>query len=117
MVLFSPLQFVCLVPGEVDFSVGYINATSALVIWQEPDPRNGYILDYTVVWENLSDTESIILDPGVYSHRITSLKPYQQYNISVIARTIMGQGDYYTVDITTEMGGMLSLVYISLFTK
>ena len=98
-------------PGQV----GQINATtneSAIQLnWDPPEKPNGFIILYTVTWNEVgavTDNDDDLSDnTKSTSYDVTGLKAYTTYNISIAAWTEVGIGDPKYIQAYTTISGNL----------
>jgi len=72
------------------------SSTTILVMWDEvpADQQNGIITGYTITYQSQTENDngSVQVNGSVHQMEITSLKEYVNYNITVFASTIKGDG-------------------------
>ena len=72
------------------------SSTSILVSWHEvqADQQNGIITQYTITYQSQTENHSRNLLAGASDRQkhITGLKEYVNYNITVFASTVKGDG-------------------------
>ena len=72
------------------------SSTSILVTWDEvpPDQQNGIITSYTITYHSQTENDigSIQVNGSVRQTELTNLKQYVNYNITVFASTVRGDG-------------------------
>ena len=65
-------------------------------MWDEvpADQQNGIITGYTIAYHSQTehDSGSVLADPNVRQKELTGLKEYVNYNITVFASTVKGDG-------------------------
>ena len=99
------------VPSAVDASSVILTSgqTNITITWQEPDPRNGPITDYTIQYRNAGPagetTDGEWISSSTNSGDITTLSivdlmPSSYYDLRVAAWTEKGQGAFSTVNQT-----------------
>ena len=93
-------------PGNFDVLVIGKTYTSILLQWEEPEERNGIIVYYTVIWNQLGSPEEhshkVILNGLQYN--ITGLNPSTTYTVEVTASTVIGRGSSDPFTISTWTG-------------
>ena len=81
------------------------SSTSILVMWDEvpADQQNGIITGYTITYHSQteSDNGTVQVNGSVRQTELTNLKEYVNYNITVFAFTVKGDGPT-TVPITVR---------------
>ena len=78
---------------------GYnINSTSILVLWDEvpADQQNGIITGYTITYQSQTENHNGNVQAGANDRQksITELKKYVDYNITLFASTVKGDGPH-----------------------
>ena len=72
------------------------SSTSILVEWDEVPAadENGFITSYTIAYQSLTQNHngSVTVDYLYYHIRLTGLKEYVNYSITVFASTVKGDG-------------------------
>ena len=72
------------------------SSTSILVSWDEvpADQQNGIITGYTITYQSQTENHngSVSVRPNDHQKNITGLKEYANYNITVFASTVKGDG-------------------------
>ena len=72
------------------------SSTSISVSWDEvqAELRNGIITGYTILYKSLTENDNGILPAGPNDRQanLTGLKEFVDYNISVVAFTVKGDG-------------------------
>ena len=72
------------------------SSTSILVTWNEvlPYDRNGIITSYNITYKSQTeiDNGNVQVNGSVRQTELTNLKEYVNYNISVLASTVKGDG-------------------------
>ena len=72
------------------------SSTSILVTWNEvpADKRNGIITGYTITYQSQTENDSgnVQVNGSVRQTELTNLKEYVNYNITVLASTVKGDG-------------------------
>ena len=72
------------------------SSTSILVSWDEmpADQQNGIITSYTITYQSQTENHngSVSAGPNDRQKNITGLKEYVNYNITVFASTVKGDG-------------------------
>ena len=74
------------------------SATSIFVSWDQvpADKQNGIITSYTIYYQSLTENDSgnvqVTGNPPAREGEITGLKEYVEYNITVLASTVKGDG-------------------------
>ena len=72
------------------------SSTSILVLWDEvpADQQNGIITQYTIIYQSQRESYNGNLLAGASDRQkhITGLKEYVNYNITVFASTVKGDG-------------------------
>ena len=96
------------------------SSTSILVLWDEvpADKRNGMITSYTINYQSLTENRTgsvqVTGNPPARQHEITELKEYVEYNITVLASTVRGDGPRSTpvVVVQTDQDSKLALTNV-----
>ena len=72
------------------------SSTSILVTWNEvlPDDRNGIITSYNITFKSQTENDNgnVQVNRAVRQTELTNLKEYVNYNITVLASTVKGDG-------------------------
>ena len=72
------------------------SSTSILVTWEEvqAELRNGIITGYNITYQSLTENDNGFAQAGPNDHQanLTGLKEFVEYNISVVAFTVKGDG-------------------------
>ena len=72
------------------------SSTSILVMWDEvpADQQNGVITSYTITYKSQTENDngSVLAGPDDRQKELTGLKEYVNYNITVFASTVKGDG-------------------------
>ena len=72
------------------------SSTSILVSWEEvqAELRNGIITGYNITYQSLTENDNGFAQAGPNDHQanLTGLKEFVEYNISVVAFTVKGDG-------------------------
>jgi len=72
------------------------SSTSILVTWDEAsaDQRNGIITGYTITYHSQTENDngSVLVNGSVRQTELTNLKEFVDYNITVLASTVKGDG-------------------------
>ena len=72
------------------------SSTSILVTWNEvlPDDRNGIITSYNITYKSQTENDNgnVQVNGSVRQTELTNLKEYVDYNITVLASTVKGDG-------------------------
>lgn len=106
----KPLYSTCAAPSgpPVNIRLTSILARSITLSWNLPLPEdlNGVITGYTVKVENADSGETSLFTTTEAMYIVSALIPYQTYNISVAASTMVGRGPFSasTPVITPEDG-------------
>jgi len=70
------------------------------VSWEEVPvvQRNGIITKYTITYRSLTENHNrnVIVNPPALTGEITGLREYVEYNITVFASTVKGDGPHST---------------------
>ncbi|XP_020608167.1 contactin-4-like [Orbicella faveolata] len=72
------------------------SSTSIVVMWDEvpADQQNGIITSYTITYKSHTENDngSVQVNASVHQTELTNLKEYVNYNITVFASTVKGDG-------------------------
>ena len=72
------------------------SSTSILVMWAEvpADQQNGIITGYTITYQSQTENDNgtVLVNGSVRQTELTNLKEYVNYNITVFASTVKGDG-------------------------
>ena len=98
------------------------STTSIFVSWDQvpADKQNGIITSYTIYYQSLTENDNgnvqITGNPPAREGEITGLKEYVEYNITVLASTVKGDGPRSTpVEVVrTDQASKLKLSQICL---
>ena len=84
------------------------SSTSILVSWDEvpADQQNGIITGYTITLKAQTGNDSAIapVGPNERQKNITGLKVYMNYNITVFASTVKGDGPHSSPVLVVRTG-------------
>ena len=78
------------------------SSTSIFVSWDQvpADKQNGIITSYTIYYQSLTENDNgsvqVTGNPLAQERLITELKEYVEYNITVLASTVKGDGPHST---------------------
>ena len=93
------------------------SSTSILVSWDEvpTEQQNGIITGYTITYQSQTENNNgnVSVGPNDCQMNITGLKEYVNYNITVFASTVKGDGPHSSpvlVVRTDQDGKLISLV-------
>ena len=95
------------------------SSTSILVSWDEvpADKQNGIITGYTITYHSQTENHNgnVPVEPDVREKNLTGLKEYVNYNITVFASTVKGDGPHSTpvLVVRTNQDSKLIFVVIS----
>ena len=83
------------------------SSTSILVMWNEVPAaqQNGIITGYTITYHSQTENDdgNVQVDGSVRQTELTNLKEYVNYNITVFASTVKGDGPAsYPIVVRTE---------------
>ena len=82
------------------------SSTSILVTWEEvqAELRNGIIAGYTLKYQSLTENDNGIVKAGPNDRQanLTGLKEFVEYNISVVAFTVKGDGPPSVIVVRTD---------------
>ena len=82
------------------------SSTSILVTWEEvqAELRNGIIAGYTLKYRSLTENDNGIVKAGPNGRQanLTGLKEFVEYNISVVAFTVQGDGPPSVIVVRTD---------------
>ena len=89
--------------APTNFSATAISSTMMTLSWNEPDVTNGVLLYYTVVYNNTTDTLTMVYDNTKFGDTITGLNEDTSYSFVIYANTSAGAGRNATdFDVTFE---------------
>ncbi|CAE1307932.1 NRCAM [Acanthosepion pharaonis] len=103
------------VPGPVPFLIASVRGSNHFLLkWDKPTDSNGVITGYdiafqTVIGLNLGkmrDREPQIHEPELKQIRLSGLKSFQLYRVYIWARTRIGRGEPYYIDVATTKPGV-----------
>lgn len=103
------------VPGPVPFLIASVRGSNHFLLkWDKPTDSNGVITGYdiafqTVIGLNLGkmrDREPQIHEPELTQIRLSGLKSFQLYRVYIWARTRIGRGEPYYIDVATTKPGV-----------
>ena len=81
-------------------------STSISVSWEEvqAELRNGIITGYNITYESLTENDNGFLQAGPNDRRanLTGLEEFVEYNISVVAFTVKGDGPPSVIVVRTD---------------
>ena len=82
------------------------SSTSILVTWEEvqAELRNGIITGYNITYQSLTENDNGFLQASPNDHlaNLTGLKEFVEYNISVVAFTVKGDGPPSVIVVRTD---------------
>ena len=82
------------------------SSTSILVSWEEVQGglRNGIITGYNITYQSLTENDNGTVEAGPNDHQanLTGLKEFVEYNISVVAFTVKGDGPPSVIVVRTD---------------
>ena len=82
------------------------SSTSISVLWEEvqAELRNGIITGYTITYQSLTENDNGFVPAGPNDRQanLTGLKEFVDYNISVVAFTVKGNGPPSVLVLTTD---------------
>ena len=82
------------------------SSTSILVSWEEvqAELRNGIITGYNITYQSLTENDNGFLQASPNDHlaNLTGLKEFVEYNISVVAFTVKGDGPPSVIGVRTD---------------
>ena len=82
------------------------SSTTILVSWEavQAELRNGIITGYTIKYQSLTENDNGIVQAGPNARQanLTGLKEFVEYNISVVAFTVKGDGPPSVIVVRTD---------------
>ena len=82
------------------------SSTSILVTWEEvqAELRNGIITGYNITYQSLTENDNGIVEAGPNDRQanLTELKEFVEYNISVVAFSVKGDGPPSVIVVRTD---------------
>ena len=82
------------------------SSTSILVTWEEvqAELRNGIITGYNITYQSLTENDNGIVKAGPNDRQanLTGLKEFVEYNISVVAFSVKGDGPPSVIVVRTD---------------
>ena len=82
------------------------SSTSILVSWEEvqAELRNGIITGYNITYESQTENDNgvVLAGPNDHQANLTGLKKFVEYNISVVAFTVKGDGPPSVIVVRTD---------------
>ena len=82
------------------------SSTSISVSWEEvqADLQNGIITGYNITYQSLTENDNgfVLTGPDDRQANLTGLKEFVEYNISVVAFTVKGDGPPSVVVVSTD---------------
>lgn len=95
---YTPQYFTCTAPSgpPINVRLTAILARSITLSWNLPLPGdlNGVLTGYTVKVENTDSGDTNLFTTTETVYTVDTLTPYQNYNISVAASTVVGRGPF-----------------------
>ena len=99
------------------------SSTTILVSWEavQAELRNGIITGYTIKYQSLTENDNGIVKAGPNDRQanLTGLQEFVEYNISVVAFTVKGDGPPFVIVVRTDQDSesnklnVFSLCYVS----
>ena len=85
------------------------SSTSILVSWEavQADLQNGIITGYNITYQSLTENDNgfVTAGPNDRQANLTGLKKFVEYNISVVAFTVKGDGPPSVIVVRTDQDG------------
>ena len=85
------------------------SSTSILVSWEavQADLQNGIITGYNITYQSLTENDNgfVKASPNDRQANLTGLKEFVEYNISVVAFTVKGDGPPSVIVVRTDQDG------------
>ena len=85
------------------------SSTSILVSWEavQADLQNGIITGYNITYQSLTENDNgfVTTGPDDRQANLTGLKKFVEYNISVVAFTVKGDGPPSVIVVRTDQDG------------
>ena len=75
-----------------NFSAVAMSSTSVQLSWVIPDPTNGILLSYTVVYYNSTNSLMMVYSNDTFMDTITNLNEDTDYNFVIYGNTSAGAG-------------------------
>ena len=69
-----------------------MSSTSVQLSWVVPNPTNGVLLNYTVVYSNSTNTLMMVYDNNTFMDEITDLNEDTDYDFVIYGNTSAGAG-------------------------
>ena len=97
------------------------SSTSILVMWDEvlANQQNGIITGYTITYHSQTENDngSVVVGPNNRQNNLTNLQEYVNYNITVFASIVKGNGppNDPIVVVRTDQDGKLFCLKVPLF--
>lgn len=78
--------------------------TSTSISWEpvRVNLQNGIIIGYTITYQSLTDSGVVQVGPNDRQTNITGLEEFVEYNISVFASTVKGNGTPFFLIVKTD---------------
>eukprot|EP00106_Octopus_bimaculoides_P008812 XP_014776254.1 PREDICTED: neuroglian-like [Octopus bimaculoides] len=98
------------VPGPVPFLIASVRGSNHFLLeWDVPEDKNGYVVGYDIGFQTvnglnlgkLRDMEPQVTDASLKQIRLTGLRSSQLYRVFIWARTLVGKGDPYFIEVST----------------
>ena len=97
------------------------SSTSISVSWEEvqAELRNGIITGYTITYQSLTENDNGFVQVGPDNRQaiLTGLKEFVDYNISVVAFTVKGDGPPSIIVVRTDEDSKSNIVLFLLCLK
>ena len=88
------------------------SSTSISVSWEEvqTDLQNGIITGYNITYQSLTENDNGFVEAGRNDRQanLTGLKEFVEYNISVVAFTVKGDGPPSVIVVRTDQDSKLN---------
>ena len=88
------------------------SSTSISVSWEavQPDLQNGIITGYNITYQSLTENDNgfVLTGPDNRQANLTALKVFVEYNVSVVAFTVKGDGPPSVIVVRTDQDSKLN---------
>lgn len=109
------LILLCTVPSPPqNVRTNDITSTSVTLIWDTPQNPNGWLIGYKISYTSSGGSPTAVDIQNTTSWKLTDMKPYTSYSLSVSAKMLAGFGEMsIPVKISTLESGMFIYGFVT----